>query len=220
MPTGFNVGGTIGLIVGVFLCIGMGFYDGFVWLGMGGFLVGGIIGSGIQTNSGAPTVSKEEKERINMENYMKPYRDLFSKLPKSLVGKAGDVVVFANASLGLPAQDMPDELLKMGAAIATIQKEGTYGPITSTRRKKVEKLLDDFAEDMRTLLPVVNRGMDEAMNKGLGFGVIGSGADVALHSVMDTAERIKNVKMANRATNELINKKVSELASNIQSVLL
>lgn len=61
MSSGFTAGGAIGCIIGVFICIASGFYEGCAFLGIGGFIVGGIIGSAIQSSGKSNNVRKTQK---------------------------------------------------------------------------------------------------------------------------------------------------------------
>ncbi len=212
--------GMLGGFVGVFIDIGIGFLGGFPWFALIGVIVGLILGSNESNSSGGTVLSKEEKERINLENFMKTYKDVYIKLPKDSLEKLGSVTKLTMSVLGLSPQDMPQELLKMGGAIATILKENKFGTITPSQKSKVNKLISDFEQDLGTLAPILNKSMNAAMDKGLDFGIIGGAADVALYSVMDTHERRKNFRTANRATNQMIDGKVIALTNAIKTAIL
>ena len=215
-------GAMVGGFIGVFIDVGTGFVGGFPWFALIGIIVGMIVASCDFEASGgsSPAISKEEKEKQNLENFIEKYKTLYRKLPKDIIDKLGGTVSYTITALGLSPQDTPQELLKMGGALATIQNEGIYGNITSAQSAKVNQLVDSFCQDLGTLVPILNKQMNAAADKGLDFGIIGGVADVALYSVMDTMEKRKNFRTANRATNQMIDKKVCELFTAVQNVLL
>ena len=215
-------GGMIGGFIGVFIDVGIGFIGDFPWFALVGMIIGLIVASGEFGTSASTSslMSKEEKEKQNLENFIGKYKAIYRKLPKESVDNLGGIASYTINMLGLSPQDTPQELLKMGGALATIQNEGTYGTITAEQRTKVNKLINDFGQDLNTLVPILNKTMNTAAEKGLDFGIIGGAADVALYSVMDTMEKRKNFRTANRATNEMIDRKVRELTTAIQNALL
>ena len=65
----------------------------------------------------------------------------------------------------------------------------------------------------------MHKQLDKAEKTGLGFGIIGSSADVALYSAMDTMERVKNLKSAMRTSGMLVDKKVKELLISLKQII-
>ena len=214
----YYIGGMVGGMVGCFIGVGLGGPNAAPWLAFIGIIIGFAVVA-YYASQDTPKLSEERQKEINLENYICYYKTLLKNLPKMQLGKLAGVISHTTASLGLPVNSMPDELLKIGGAIATIQKEDNYGIITQKQTSEIDTLIKELNRDLSTLIPVLNNQMNQAIDKGLGFGVIGNGADVALHSIMDAHERSKNFRTANRAANALINEKIKNFAQEIKKIL-
>lgn len=216
--------GVIGGMAGVLLCVAIGFIEGTPWFGFIGMIVGLIVAS-IDRSTGAGkktgiSMSKEEQERVRLEKYIQQYKVVVQKLPEYQLNWLVRIIVKANAGLmGLSAQEMPQELIRMGAAVAQVQKSGQYGKFTTQQAQMANEVLEDLEFTLGYLIPAGNMMRNQAVDRGLGFDIIGSASQVALHSVMDTMERQKNYRVANYRANEDINKKIKEAREGLQRAI-
>lgn len=215
------VGGMIGGFLGVFIDIAIGFLGGFPWFGLIGTIIGIILGSyEISNNANSNYINKEEQKRQKFDNYISYYKNICKKLPQNTIVKLRVSINYLLLALGATVQDSPDELVKLGGALAMIQKEGVYGNPTYKQQKEIDKLVDRFCFDLETFTPIAQQTINEAANKGLNFGVIGDAVDVGVYTVMNTMEKKKNLRTAIRATNKLIDKKVRSFASELLKILM
>lgn len=214
LSTGFKIGMTIGLFVSVFFCISIGLFSVIHWIGLLGAVVGGIIGSCVEAKNAPSPAERAAKESAAQEQFVKEYKDVIQNLPQKQMDRLGNImatIVRTFLAEGAEAKDIPIELSKMGSVAMTLMNEKQYGTLTPAQCNAVDKVLDEFEESIRYTLPAFHNAMNNAANQGLGFGIIGSAANVALHSTMDTMERIKNLNTTMRGAGSLIDQKVKAL---------
>ena len=220
---GFVFGGVIGFLIGGFLCIISGVPEGMFWLAFIPALIGGIIG----TNIAAKTASQKAEKKIaaqkqRQENFVAEYKTVVQHLPKEQMLRLYNTISLITSNLiiaGFETRDFPVELSKMAFVVKTFTEENQYGTLTTEQSERINKALDDFEESIRYVIPAMQKGLDQAANQGLGFGVIGSSVDVALYNVMDTAERMKNIKTEINATRQSVDQKVKQLLAKLRAAV-
>ena len=163
-------------------------------------------------------MTSQEKQ----EKFVAEYAEVVKHLPKAQMDRLGNTLAFIIRYFlaeGARDKDIPIELSKMGSIVLKLVQNNQYGTITVAQCHAVDQVLDGFEESIRYALPAMHNSLNEAANQGLGFGVIGSAAGVALHSTMDTMERVKNLNSTMVAAGTVIDKKVKQLLLDLRRAM-
>lgn len=159
-----------------------------------------------------------EKKRKRKES---AYRDILSKLPSDLIRKIHKLLGTAWQNMGLPTEDLPNELwYAIGAANAVIKSE-SYGTINEAQRLKIEQLIEDFAWEAKTGIPAFKQAVNSLYGSdGLGFDLItNSAASAGLYAAMNAHDKIKGHEQRICEFKQHVEQKVVSLLNGIQQVL-
>ena len=160
--------------------------------------------------------------REKQEKYVAEYKEVIKHLPEAQMQRLGHTlahIIRHFMAEGAEARDLPIEMSKMGSVVLTFIQSKQYGTLTDAQCRAVDKILDGFEESIRYTLPVMHNSLNQAANQGLGFGVIGSAASIALHSTLDTLERVKNLNSTMRAAGTVIDKDVKQLLVDLRQAM-
>ena len=179
------------------------------------FVVGG---SGNHTG-----ITHDDIVVANWKKGIEKYNDGFSKLPTDLVERTFATLRDSSLSTGIETKQMPDEVTWAITALTSLIKERRAGtakvdPVSTDKREKYSEAVNEFC----TMYPMICKAgtiaADQAMNKGLDFGIItNNAADAGLYSAMDYAEKKKNVSRSESTLKANMDAQVLKLLADINN---
>lgn len=165
--------------------------------------------------------SPQKKREREYEESKAKYRAIIGKLPSDLARKLHKLLGTAGLSMGLPSEELPDELCKVLAAANAIVKSGSYGTITDEQHLKINELLKDFEWVVKTDIPAWKQAVNALHDSdGLGFDLITNrAASAALYTAMNTHDKIKGNERRIDEFKQSVDQKVISLVEGIRQVV-
>ena len=162
---------------------------------------------------------RELKARQEYMDEREQYKKILKQLPKPQIERVHAITGVTHLGLGHPPGEMPDKLLRVSAAAASLKDENVFCKLTSAQRKEIDVLIGDFEKSMSFYVPAARNALNHATDSGLNFGILSTNAaDTALYGMMEARARVNNYNKMTRSVNQNIDDYVTELIRGIQRV--
>ncbi len=159
-----------------------------------------------------PAMTPEEEFRADVNRY----KNILGKLPREHVEKTLVALNRTGANMGWKFDEYTDRLAKAVVAANELLKENTFGEITYEQKKSIDKLLADFDHWAKMVVPIMLQVLYEiAADSSRNFSNL-STAD----KLMVPNKKEIELRKAREETNNDIGRKVSELISDIEKIVM
>lgn len=228
------INGVIGATVATVFCLLAGLQDAVGYALIIGFIVGDIVGIVVYVLKTVKEVKEKQaqgllpkpksKEELALEKKKQEEQNfarcaaLVKSLSKKDLQMLEDMLRKVESFSNINGIDLPKQAQLLFVNIAKQKDTVEKGTLTKNQSKEFCELIGRFTFSYQGLLKFSVQSQEQAMNKGLGFGVIGDAADIALYSVMETVEKKKALNTSQRAMYNRISALMQEFCMEAFSI--